>query len=128
MPHIASTLSTGMDYTFYKPTQEGDNINTVHHTVTLKGGANVAQRGTANLYTADGIVTHITDEDYDLLKTNEVFKLHEKNGFVKVLKSKISGTKAAQDMEAEDKSSPLTEKDTEKGGRLQGATIKKKIQ
>jgi hypothetical protein len=49
--------------------------------VIIKGGAGVANE---NLQTPRGVPTMVTEAQAELLKRNEVFKLHEKNGFVAI--------------------------------------------
>ena len=105
--YVISTLSSGVDYCFYKTAANGSQI--IDRTISLNGGANVVNYRT--LLTPKGIVSSITDEEYELLKEHPVFKIHLQNGFVKVVKkSPADVDKAVVDLAPEDKSSPLTPK------------------
>jgi hypothetical protein len=79
---IYSTLSTPTTYNLFK--QGHGNVQSIEHSVTLKGGANVAQDDSGKLWTPLGVVTEITDEEFSILKENEVFKLHLANKFLTI--------------------------------------------
>jgi hypothetical protein len=114
MPYIASTLTTDVLYTEYHTAGKDGGSNTPARSVLIKGGANVTRK---NLETPDGVITTVSDDDLELLKGNEIFQLHEKNGFIKVLKSSTTGSKAAKDMTKKDESAPLVDSDYKKGGK-----------
>lgn len=121
MPHIASTLTHDVKYTFWTSNPGGINtkreINGKNH-ILIKGGHGVAQRDAAGgLHTPDGVITTVTEDELKLLEADEVFQTHLKNGCVKVLKQNTAPEKAAKDMSAS-KDAPLTPKDFEKGGRV----------
>lgn len=126
MPQIISTLSTGVDYTLYHDNQDGSGMHVIKHVVSIKGGAGVARRGgETGILTRQGVVTTIDDDELSMLKANPVFQMHMKNGFVQIIESdnKVNVTKAVKDMEAKDKSAPLTE-DSFKGKETDKTTIK----
>lgn len=103
--YIISTLSSGVDYSFYKTAPNGQDI--VYKTVSIKGGANVPDKNT--LFIPKGVETKITDEEYELLKTHAVFQLHVDKGFIKVIKTSAKDIeKAVETLEKEDTSAPLT--------------------
>ena len=129
MPYfVYSTLASGNDYTEYKT---DGNINTPVRVVKIAGGAGVASRIQAlagESLTPPGAVTEVTDEEMAFLKTNEVFKLHESKGYIRVVQKLGFGkgaavAKVARDMKNDDPSRPITEDDMKKGGRLQGAKL-----
>jgi hypothetical protein len=45
----------------------------------------------APMWTAEGIVTPLSDERYDLVKDHHLFKQHIEKGFLKVLTSDVTG-------------------------------------
>lgn len=114
MPFVYSTLTADTEYTDYHPSESGARDK--ERMIRIKGGANVAQP--LNLLmdknlTPVGNKTKVTDEELAFLRTQAVFILHEKNGFVKVVDS-LKPTKVeivARDMEEKDASAPFTEAD-----------------
>lgn len=118
MPHIASTLTTDMKYTLWGSNPGGVNVETKH--VIIHGGHGVAHRRShGGLETPEGVMTQVTDEELEILEKDEVFQLHKKNGFVRVIKTAKAPApeKAAADMAAADASAPLVDKDFQEGGR-----------
>lgn len=104
MPYAFSTLSTNQLYTKYLKS-ENNELSRVERTVLIKGGANVADK---NFVTPRGVVTEITEEEYAYLKTNDLFNLHVKNGYVTIEERSASVDKVADNMKAADESAPLT--------------------
>lgn len=113
MTIVLSTLTSAQDYTFYQKGGE-DGVNQPVRTIHLNGGANLADQ---HFVTKDGVVTDLSDADIEMLKTHPVFQLHVNNGFVRILNTPTEETKAKTDMEAEDKSAPLTPAKYEKRGK-----------
>lgn len=107
---VFSTLTAGQDYTLYAPNPSG--VNVVKATVSIKGGANLANK---NLVTSIGAVTEITDEQYDVLKQIDDFNLHVKNGFIRVEESRATVEAVVPDMTQRDESAPLTPADYQDG-------------
>jgi hypothetical protein len=105
MHHIYSTLSTDMRYASYRSdTKE----SILERAVLIKGGANVCDK---HLFTPKGIVTQVNDDDLKFLEQNEVFKMHVKNGYIKVEKSEKKIDKVVCDMQARDISAPKQPED-----------------
>lgn len=73
MHYVFSTISTDVKYTFYG--QSANDMPAIEHTITIKGGANVA---TKNLITPRGVMTAVEDADIDMLNTHPVFLRHKK--------------------------------------------------
>lgn len=121
MPYIASTLSTDVQYTGYAPRDDvGGGANVPEMKVVIQGGAGVASRHSAlidGILTPEGKITSVSDEQLDFLRSNAVFQLHEKNGYIKILKNKAAPAKVAKDMSSRDESAPFTEDDYKEGGR-----------
>lgn len=92
--YIYSTLSADMIYS----TTAGD--------VFIAGQANIPDK---HLLTPYGKVTTVTDEQYEGLKGNHLFQLHESNGFIMADKHKTDADNAATSMTGRDDSAPDTE-------------------
>ena len=112
MKYVISKLTASQDYNFYSVTEGGRNQLTC--TIHVNGGTNLADR---HFITPDGVITEVSDEQAERLKTHSVFQLHEKNGFVKIVTSESNAEKAKKELEEEDKSSPMTPKKYEKEGK-----------
>lgn len=104
--YIYSTLTDSMNYTTYR--EGGADIPLIEGNVTIHGGTNVPDKF---LRTPQGVVTPVTEAELELLKANQVFQLHEKNGFIKISEKKVDPEVAAADMEGRDKSAPLVDAD-----------------
>lgn len=107
---ICSKLSNDQKYTTWNRGSK-HQLPKADKSVLIKGGSGVVQKG--QLITPYGVVTEISDAQYELLKNVPSFVRHEKNGFIKVLdkEPKPADTKAATDDLNADKSKPLTDKD-----------------
>lgn len=104
--YIYSTLTADQLYTSYKASVNG--VPQATSKILVKGGANLMTKA---LVTPQGVVTEITPEELAELRTNEVFKLHEKNGFIKVSEAKTDVEKVVPDMVGRDQSAPIVEQD-----------------
>lgn len=111
--YIASTLASGNIYTNYA--KGGADMPVValvdgREGVFIEGGAGIANR---LLVTPEGVITEVTAEQLDYLQANEIFKLHQKNGFVKILSGSREPNEVAAtgDMNKADASRQLTEGD-----------------
>lgn len=81
--------------------------------VLIKGGANVADK---RFVTPRGVMTPVTDTQLDYLRANNLFPLHERNGFVRVERKPADPEKvAAEGMEGRDASAQLEEGDFKEG-------------
>lgn len=108
--YITSRLSSGVDYAFYGKTPGG--INKVEKTISIKGGSDVVDKKT--LLTPQGVVTELSKDDLDLLKTHPVFKMHLENGYITINENEKAAIKAGEKLEV-DKSSQITDEDYENG-------------
>lgn len=108
MPYVYSTLTAPVEYATW--TKGGGDMPTIESVVRIAGGTGVVDRKT--LVTPEGaIVTKVTEKELTNLRDNEVFKLHEKNGFIVVKDHAEDGVAAASDMETRDQSAPLVPED-----------------
>ena len=104
--YIYSTLTSDQVYANYKSGPNG--VPTPTSTVLVRGGANLMTKA---LVTPQGAVTEITAEQLAELRKNEVFNLHEKNGFIVVSEAKTDIEKVVPDMVGRDQSAPIVEAD-----------------
>lgn len=97
--YILSTMTSGVNYTTYRTV---GGVPVVLKKVLIHGGAGIpsAKSGfgevIANdegqpIWTADGIVTPISEEDYLHLKDHPVFQKHMDKGYLKVINADIRG-------------------------------------
>lgn len=112
--YILSTMSYPVNYSFYS--KAGD-LPIPRKRILIHGGAGmpsdtsgfgdmVRDSNGKPLWTAQGVITTISDKDYEELLTNHVFKSHLEKGLLKVLNHDITGSnreidKAVQHMEVD---------------------------
>jgi len=109
MHYVYSTLTAGMLYTRTAP--GGGELPITTGEVYIAGGANVPDK---YMRTPDGaVVTPVNDEQLTILQENEVFQLHQKNGFIVVKGKSAEPEVVAADMETRDGSAPLVDGDFE---------------
>jgi len=110
---IYSTASNDQKFNLFKPTEKG-GVPVVAGFVIIKGRANVANR---NRITEKGVMTQISDEQWELLQQVNAYKDMAKNGYMHHDSKRLDPAVAAEkNLEAKDKSAPLTPKDAEKAG------------
>jgi hypothetical protein len=118
MPSIFSTLSAGVDYTGYKKSDSESGAHEVERVVSIKGGAGVASALdvlAGKPLTPAGVQTEVTDEELEFLKNHPVFQDQLKAGFLKIVEKKSAKIeKVVEDMNKDDTSAPLQEKDFDK--------------
>jgi len=78
--------------------------------VTIQGGHGVANK---HFVTPKGVVTAVTDQEFEMLQQNPDFKRHVDAGFLSYDKKKVDPEKKAANMAPKDGSAPLTPKDFE---------------
>ena len=103
---VFSTLASDVAYTNHA--QGGGDMPIELPPVVVKGGAGVAND---RLVTPRGVATRVTEEQVEYLRQNEIFKLHEKNGFVMVSESAGDPDTVAADMTGRDNSAPIVPQD-----------------
>jgi len=121
MHYIYSTATCPIDYVKYKPASisEGKDRNggsTGHNQVTkrvkINGGHGINNK---YMFTPRGVVTQVSDEDFEFLMQDDAFQRHVKLGYMSFDKKKVEPEKKAKNMAEKDGSFPLTPKDFEKG-------------
>lgn len=122
--YVYSTLANDNVYTGY--TEGGADLPRKTYEILVKGGTGVAGKWT-NLMTPRGVVTEITDEEAEALKSNVIFNRHKDNGFVTLDSKYTEPEKVAADMEGRDASAPLVDEDFgKKDERNPGAPTQRK--
>lgn len=123
MPYILSTLSNSQSYTAYKTGQSGQPM--VDKQILIQGNANIPNK---YLWTPSGAATQVTDAELEQLRANEVFKMHEKNGFIKVQNNNPHDIEKAvsEGMAKKDKSAPKGEDDFEEAKPVTNKKTSKK--
>lgn len=105
--YVFSTLATAQLYTDYA--MGANDLPIPGRAVHVNGGFGSADKF---LRTATGAaITSITEQDADLLRRNEVFKLHQANNFVSISEHLGDPNDIAADMDRNDASKPLTPDD-----------------
>lgn len=113
MPLVFSTLTGSVTYTKWGVSPGG--LSVALKEVTIKGGANLADRRT--IITPRGVGTQVSGADLDFLNTDAIFCMHKKNGFITIdsVKDIRDADLAASNMEGRDDSAPDVEQDYEEG-------------
>lgn len=111
--YILSTMTASVNYNLYGKVE---NLPILKHKITIHGGAGIpsARSGFGEvvedentgrpIWTADGIITPVSDSDWEILKENKVFQKHLAKNLVKVLNSDIRGNHRAIQKHAKDMS------------------------
>lgn len=98
--YILSTMTSSVSYCVY---QNVGDVPMLKHKVLIRGGASIPSDKSGigemtrdsegkPIWTADGVVTTISDSDYEAIKDNHVFKSHLANGLIKVINHDITGS------------------------------------
>lgn len=107
---IVSRASQDNEYIIWTTTANGQKQ--VKKSILVKGGANVMDKHT--MTTPAGVVTEISDEDWEVLKDHTAFKRHLERGFIEVMKEEKKARKSAKEKsEKKDGGAQLTPKDFE---------------
>jgi hypothetical protein len=131
--YVLSTMTNSVSYRNYKyigdagATQNQSLLPIPADTVIIRGGANRPSQSSGFgeqekdingnvLWTPRGVVTTLTDEEYDRVKDHWLFKKHMAGGYLEVLDNDISSdhkkvARVAANMEGQDPGAQLT-KDT----------------
>lgn len=98
--YILSTMTAAVNYCVYA--MVGD-MPSIRRKILIHGGASIPSEKSGfgemsrdadgrPIWTADGVVTPVSDADYELLKENHVFKQHLAANVVKVINHDITGS------------------------------------
>lgn len=98
--YILSTMANAVNYTFYGKVPSG-TLPPVAKRIKIEGGAGLPSINTGfgnmakddqgvPLWTPDGVVTPISDENFDRLKDHVIFKKHMDAGLIRVIDHDIT--------------------------------------
>lgn len=104
--YVYSTLASDVAYTNHVP--GGGDLPIPLPPVLIKGGAGVAND---RFVTPRGVATEVTEAQVEYLRANQVFKLHEWNGFVVIEAQKVDPDQMAAVMTGRDNSAPMVAQD-----------------
>lgn len=104
--YVYSTLTCDQAYTQWNRDVNGNPVRV--RAVLIKGGSNVADK---NFHTPYGVVTRVSQEDYDLLKNEPSFIRHCDAGYIRVEQKKEDTELVVSDMVGRDESAPLVPQD-----------------
>lgn len=104
---IYSTLTSGQTYVKYDLHPEG--VHRIVKAIEIKGGSNMADKKT--FLTPLGVVTEVSDADYEVLKGIPQFAEHVKARFIIVRDAGGNVEAVVADMKTRDESAPLTPND-----------------
>ena len=108
--YVFSTLTSSVEYRNH--VAGGADLPVVDKSVLIVGGTNLPDK---HLITPYGVMTKVSAEDISWLQENELFKLHQKNGYITVRDKAADPEKVATDMKTRDESAPLVDADFKEG-------------
>ena len=108
--YIYSTLSANKNFGIRTVSKGGVSIK--KGAVCIKGGANIADKRT--LITPKGVLTTISDAEYEAIKDLPTFKRQVEKGFLKVETKSTDAEKVAKNMTAKDAAAQKTKEDLKK--------------
>lgn len=106
--YVYSTLSNDQRYVSYRADVNG--VPQAESSIFIAGGANLMNK---HFITPLGVATKVTAEQLAELKRNELFKLHEANGFITYSEKKEDPEQMASVMTGRDQSAPIVDADEE---------------
>lgn len=111
MAYIVSYESASVEFPKWIRTKSGVDAQ---GSVVIKGGAWVINKKT--LETPKGIITEVSKEDLDFLKTQSLFNEKVKNGSYEIVESEKKAQEKSKTAKAKDKGAQLTAKDFQDSG------------
>lgn len=99
------------------------SASVIYDGIEIGGGANIANK---YMWTPSGVVTAVDEGQLARLKQNRVFQLHEKNGFLRVEKTKVEVEKVVSGMQGADASAPDSAADSDELLKKTGTKTKTK--
>lgn len=109
--YIVSYESASVEFPKWVKTPNGINAQSA---IVIKGGANVINKKT--MTTPTGIITEITKEDLEFLKTQSLFNEKVKNGSYEIVEGEKKAKERTKVRKEKDKGAQLTAKDFEEAG------------
>lgn len=109
--YIVSYESASVEFPKWEKTTNGV---TAKSAVVIKGGANVLNKRT--MHTPTGIITEVSKEDLEFLKTQSLFNEKIKAGSYEIVESEKKAKEKSKERKEKDKGAQLTAKDFEEAG------------
>jgi len=111
--YVFSTMTAPQRYTLWRKRvdEKGSEPRHREHDVVIKGGANAADK---YFFTPRGVMTEVSADQMALLQQNRHFLIHQKKGFLTVVKSREDVDVVVKDMRKKDQSAPMVPKKGEK--------------
>ncbi len=109
--YIVSYESASVEFPRWVRTPNGVDASSA---VLIKGGANVINKKT--MATPTGVITEISKEDLEFLKTQSLFNEKVKNGSYEIVEGEKKAKERAKVRKEKDKGAQLTAKDFEDSG------------
>lgn len=106
--YLQCTMSAPVDFEIRKDVKNSP-VAQVTKVIRVAGGANVRDR--KSIYTPNGLMTEVSDEDYALLEQDQLFRQLKANGYIVVTSDHHLNV---NDNEKKDKSAPKTPEDFQK--------------
>lgn len=79
--YIQATMSAGLDVRIFKK-ENGSPIKQVLKTIHINGGANVRDKN--SIFTPNGAMTEVSDDDFELMMKDHTFKEMLENKYIVV--------------------------------------------
>lgn len=117
--YIMSKMTSNVNYTIYAKAPSG--LPVVKQIITVRGGADVIDKKT--LVTPEGVLTVISDDEYNKLQLNPIFRRHLERGMISVSSNESNAEKTSKEL-SKDSSAQLTPKDYKKSGKNKPKTEK----
>lgn len=106
MKYVYSTLACHQKYSVWEKLPSGGHR--AKASVNIHGGHGVAHvNRSQGIFTPHGVLTIIEDSELEMLRTLELFNLHEKNKHIFVSDRELPMEKALENLEPKEKSTPL---------------------
>ena len=111
--YVYSTITCDTIYAIYRPT-DPKSLPVIERKILIKGGNMIAQD---NLFTPQGVVTEVSNEDMEALENDPNFNRHRDRGFLRVEKREVAVKKVVKDMTPKDGSAPKVPGDFKSKGK-----------
>ena len=110
MPYVFSTATRTIDFVEYSKPDNPRVLPAILRKVTVKGGANVADK---HVHTPNGVATLVTDDDMAFLVGNAEFNRAVKCGFMRIERDQANMDSVVNDMTPKDGCAPKVPGDFE---------------
>ncbi len=112
--YVFSTLTASHDFPQWESKRGNDQLPRAKGMIRILGGANLPAK---TMVTPRGVMTPITDAQYEILQANPAFQRFVKRGFMTVEDRPHDADEVAENMTSKDGSAPSTAEDFENKGQ-----------